>query len=127
MRHKNRVRRMAAAAILLLLLSGLLSAGAAASEAAAVPPEEGQALIIQVVEDIPACEIQENQVPLAAYPDTPARSGVRHSALMALVLAAVVGYVIYFHRYENRLFRLRQDAAMAERRAAERGFGEAGR
>ena len=114
MRHRF-IRRLAGMLAALMLLA-LLPAGAMGAEAAS--PETPQRLIVEVVEDIPAYEIEENQVPLAAYPDTPARSGVRHSAMMGLVLAAVIGYVVYFHRYEARLFRLRQEAAQAERRAA---------
>ena len=120
MRHrngtrKNRLRRL----IVLMLLTLLLPAGALASETD--PGETDRTLIVQVVEEIPAYDIEENQVPLAAYPDTPARSGVRHGAMMGLVLAAVIGYGVYFRRYDARLLRLRQEAALAEKRAAGRG------
>ena len=119
MRHRI-IRRIAGTLTALMLLALLLPAGALGAEAA--PAETPRPLIVEVVEDIPAYEIEENQVPLAAYPDTPARSGVRHTAMMGLVLAAVIGYVVYFHRYEARLFRLRQEAALAERRSAGHGI-----
>ena len=123
MRNKRRGRSIRCGLLAaLILLLGLLPTGALAAETA--PAEAETPLIIEVVEDIPAEDIEESQVPLAAYTDTPARSGLRHCALTGLLLLAVIGYVIYFRRYGARLYRLRQEAALAELRATGRHPGE---
>ena len=71
-------------------------------------------LVITVVEEIPAEEIEEEAVPLAAVPDTAPGREIRHAGMMALTLAAVVFYVLYFGRYERKLLALRREAARAE-------------
>ena len=69
---------------------------------------------ITVVEDIPAVDIEENEVPLAAMPNTKTRSGVRHAALMTLVLAASIGYIIYADSCDRKILALERRAAEAE-------------
>ena len=75
---------------------------------------ERRNLKITVVEDIPAAEIEESAVPLAALPDTKARRGLQHMIWMGALLAAAAVYVLYFSRYDRRLFLLRREAAEAE-------------
>lgn len=84
---------------------------------------------ITVVEDIPAAEIEESEVPLAALPNTAAERGREHALWMGILLAAVIAYVIYFKMYDRRLFRLRLEAARAEqkRMAVRRGGISEGR
>ena len=67
-------------------------------------------LVIEVVEDIPAEEIEEQAVPLAALPDSPQRSNVRHSVLAGIFLACVLGYFLYFRNFKRRLRVLRETA-----------------
>ena len=71
-------------------------------------------LVITVVEEIPAEEIEEEAVPLAAVPDTASGRETRHAGMMGLTLAAVIFYVLYFGRYERKLLALRREAARAE-------------
>lgn len=70
-------------------------------------------LVITVVEDIPAEEIEEEAVPLAV-PDIATGRETRHAGMMGLTLAAVVFYVLYFGRYEKKLLALRREAARVE-------------
>lgn len=77
--------------------------------------DDERELVITVVEEIPAEEIEESEVPLAAFPNSGHRSGTRHLLLMSLTLAAVIAYVWYFTLYEKRLSLLRAEAARAER------------
>ena len=96
-------------------------------------------LLITVVEDIPALDIEDNLVPLAAGPGASKagsqRDGYRHAALMGLVLTAVIAGWLYFSWIEREMFLLRMRAARAEKEALEaisptaagRGPGKAGR
>ena len=77
-------------------------------------PEGGKQIRITVVEDIPAAEIEESEVPLAALPNTPARAGMRHAVWMGILFAAVLAYVIYFSIYDRKLFSMRREAARRE-------------
>jgi len=97
---------------MLLLLSGLFPA----PPARAAGEENGRdgTLTITVVEEIPAEDIEESAVPLADFPDSVARRGTRHAVMMGLTLLAVTAYVLYFSRYEKKLFLLRRQAARAE-------------
>ena len=104
-------------ALLTALAAQLLLTTALAAETVS---EERPPVTITVVEEIEAMEIEDLEVPLAAMPDSPARTGVKHIAWMSLVLAAVLFYVFYFSRYEKRLFQLRRAAANAEYEAMAR-------
>ena len=111
------------AALLLWLASVSLWADASGER-----PKE---LVITVVEDIPAADIEDNMVPLAAGPgDMSAaapQSGYRHACLMGLVLGAAIAYALYFRSLQAEVFRLRIRAAEAERQALKsRGAGPAG-
>lgn len=81
-------------------------------------PAEPQTLIVTVVEEIPADEIEDDDVPLASFAD--AGRGItdstRHVLLMCLLLMCVVVYVFYFSMFEKRLSALRLKAAEAEAR-----------
>ena len=77
-------------------------------------PSEHRQLKITVLEDIPAAEIEDSAVPLAAVPGTEAHRGLQHVLWMGALLAAAAVYVLYFSRYDRRLFLLRKKAAEAE-------------
>lgn len=104
-----------AAALLLALamISFLLPSRAFADEA---HTGEARTLIVTVVEEIPADEIDDEDVPLANFDD--ARKTVsdqtRHVLLMSGLLLFVLVYAFYFRTYEKRLSSLRLAAAEAE-------------
>ncbi|MBQ3755921.1 MAG: hypothetical protein II873_02235 [Oscillospiraceae bacterium] len=90
--------------------------------------EDGRKLVVTVVEEIPAEEIEDDDVPLASFTEIASdiTDGTRHVLLMGLLLLLVVVYVLYFIAYEKRLNALRWQAAEAEngwhvRHHAERG------
>ena len=74
-------------------------------------------ITIEVVEDIPAGDIQESEVPLAALPVSEKSNAVRHIGMMLALLAGVCAYSAYFIGYEKKLVRLREEAAEAEVKA----------
>ena len=71
-------------------------------------------ITVEVVEDIPAGDIEEAEVPLAALPVSEKSNAVRHMGMMLALLAGVCAYSAYFVRYEKKLVRLREEAAEAE-------------
>ena len=77
---------------------------------------EPKKLIVTVVEEIPADEIEEDDVPLADFSETGKSipDGTRHILLMSTLLMLVAMYVFYFVQYERRLGKLRWKAAEAE-------------
>ena len=74
-------------------------------------------ITIEVVEDIPADEIEDADVPLAALPVSEKSNAVRHVGMMLALLGAVCAYSAYFINYEKKLVRLREDAVEAEDRS----------
>ena len=78
--------------------------------------EDGKKLVVTAVEEIPAEEIEDNDVPLTSFSENGAdiTDGTRHVLLMGLTLLLVVMYVLYFSAYEKRLNALRWKAAEAE-------------
>ena len=74
-------------------------------------------ITVEVVEDIPAGDIQESEVPLAALPVSEKSNAVRHIGMMLALLAGVCAYSAYFIGYEKKLVRLREEAAEAEVKA----------
>lgn len=92
-----------------LCLAFGLSGKPAMAETAA--DQDGKQLVIDVVEEIPAEEIEEAAVPLAAMPDSQARSNVRHLVLMGVFLACVLGYILYFRNFKRHLRMLRGTAS----------------
>ena len=126
-RKKRRVGLavMAAVCLIALFRAGDITKSGSAEAA----PSEKKEVVIETVEDIPAMDIEEQEVPLAAGPDSQARSGVRHAVLMGVFLAGALGYAGYFMRYDRKLYRLRKEAADLEyqkmiRRREEKGQGE---
>ena len=79
-----------------------------------------QEITIEVVGEIPAEDISEQELPLAAGPNTEATDAARHAAMMGVVLLATIGYAVYFGRYDKRLADLRLEAAKAETAAMRR-------
>ena len=77
---------------------------------------EQKQLQITVVEDIPAVDIEEDEVPLAALPNTRTRSGMQHALWMGALLLAVIAYAAYFSAYDRRLSGLRRKAAGMEKK-----------
>lgn len=65
--------------------------------------------------------IEDQEVPLAMPEEEPAESGTRHAVMMGLVFCCAAGYVLYFHRYEEKLFGLRREAAKAQKQAMDGG------
>ena len=104
-------RRRLACLLLTLFLLFLLPQPSARAENSG--DSARKQLVITVVEDIPAEEIEEEAVPLAV-PDIATGRETRHAGMMGLTLAAVVFYVLYFGRYERKLLALRREAARVE-------------
>ena len=82
--------------------------------------EDRPEITIEVVEDIPAADITEQELPLAAGPNTESADAARHAAMMGVVLLATIGYAVYFGRYDRKLAELRLEAAQAETSAMKR-------
>ena len=70
-------------------------------------------LVLKIVDDESETVI-ENNVPLAAGPTD--NDFVSHAVLGGVLLAICLAYVIYFSRYQNRIFELRREVAEAEAR-----------
>ena len=82
--------------------------------------EEGE-LIIRVVEEIPAEDIYDEEVPMAAQPTSANQSGTRHLLMMSFLLLLSCGYVGYFSHYEKRIDSLKEKVIQEEeKRMAER-------
>ena len=73
-------------------------------------------ITIEVVEDIPADDIEDEEIPLAALPVSEKSNAVRHIGMMLGLFGAVCAYSVYFINYEKKLVRLREEAAEAEER-----------
>lgn len=81
-------------------------------------------LVVTVVEDIPAMDIEDGPVPLAASPEASLNTaGQRHAVLMGLLLLAVIAYSLYFRTMQMEMFRLRMRAAEAEKKALSKSRG----
>ena len=92
--------------------------------------EEGQEVIIDVEEELAAGSeeleaqnsaagvenVDEDEVPLAGFSevDQTAGSGNIHLVWMVLLFAAALAYIIYFSRFQNKIFELRRQIADAE-------------
>ena len=57
--------------------------------------EDRPDITIEVVEDIPAADIEEPDVPLADSADTAAAGSTRHTVIMWTFAAAVIAYAIF--------------------------------
>ena len=80
----------------------------------------GKEIVIESVENIPAGDIEEQPVPLAARPDTSKGVEMRHAVMMLILLMGTAAYTVYFIRYEKKLVVLRRRAAEAEAEAMKR-------
>ena len=115
--YNNILKRLAviAAAILIFAAGVMLPAHNVWAE------NEGDSdrkeITIEVVEDIPAGDIEDAEVPLAALPVSDKSNAVRHIGMMLALLAGVCAYSAYFIGYEKKLVRLREEAAEAEVKA----------
>ena len=81
--------------------------------------EERPSFTITVEEEIPAVEIEENGVPLAAFSQ---EDNTTQPVIIVCVLTAAVcaaAYLIYFARLKKHLGALRAEAAFAEQRWVE--------
>ena len=123
---KERMGRLNGLSILLLLAvitgltAGLLcltAVTAQASETGRQPEQDGEIRIEVVGEQSIDDEIiiEDEMVPLAMYSEKPVQSGFRHIVLMGFVLAAAIGYSVYFAKYDEKLFFLRMEAAKAQK------------
>lgn len=127
----NRAALRGAVLALLLLLACAIPQGGSQTRFFGTLPvwaeqaaqEEGQGdddgLVIEVVGEHSIDDevvIEDEEVPLAMFGEEPADAGPVHAAMMALVLFCSIGYVLYFRRYEEKLFRLRREAARAQKR-----------
>jgi len=110
---RETIRNLCQVLILLLVL------GMTAAAVRAAQPESGEKrkLTITVVEDIPAVDIEENEVPLAALPETRTRSG---DLTAAAALAAAAVLLAAGNRLRRRKSRKEREAilrAYAEKRS----------
>ena len=133
---EKRMLTVLAAAFIALLSAGFAPVSVpaevpAVSENAEEEETGRKTLTITVVEDLPATEIEDEEIPLAAMPAASSDSGLRHLVWMAVLLAAVIAYICYFGNYDRKLSRLRREAAAAElqmmRSVRERGGRNSGR
>ena len=79
-------------------------------------PKEADGASIEVVGEISIDDeiiIEDGEVPLAMFEEEAPVQSRGRIAMMAAVLFATIGYAVYFDRYEEKLFRLRQEAARA--------------
>jgi hypothetical protein len=112
-----RKHRSLPALISLLCVCVLLTALCGAYVYAAGGESPGNTLEISVVEQIPAEELDDNEVPLASpFPGGPERSVFRTAAPAGVMLLVSLLYVAFTVRREKRLAALRMEAAHAEER-----------
>lgn len=112
---------------LLLVLAALLAAATLApvtpqKAVLATDLSEHPELTITVVETIPAEQIDDEGVPLAAGPGGGSAIEMPQVCLMGAVLICSVSYALYARRCDERLFALRKQVVDAERRLE--GTGE---
>lgn len=105
---------------LLLVLAALLALAALTpvvpgKTVLATDLSEHPELTISVVETIPAEQIDDEGVPLAAGPGGGSAIQTPQVCLMGAVLAGSVAYALYGRRCDQRLFALRKQVVEAER------------
>ena len=84
---------LAAAVLLAITVLDVQPALAAGNDAK--NDEEKPELTIEVVEDIPASDIEEQAVPLAESPDTAAAAGMRRTVIIWTLAAAAIAYAVF--------------------------------
>ena len=106
----------------MILLAVMLVWGSFGTGAYAVTAEESDQsekhLVIKIVEDEELLEIDDYDVPLAAFSEETQdqRTGIRHIILMSAMLACVTVFVLYQSVNEKKLIALRRKAALAQHR-----------
>ena len=118
-KYRHILKRLAAiaAAVLIFAAGVMLPAHNVWAENEGDSDSGRKEITIEVVEDIPAGEIEDAEVPLAALPVSDKSNAVRHIGMMLALLAGVCAYSAYFIGYEKKLVKLREEAADAERKA----------
>jgi len=99
---------------LALLFAGLFAAGVQVYAEEPASAGGNEQLVITVVEEMEAEDIEEDEIPLAAYPTPNEQYGRRHAILAGTVFAMTCCYALYFILYERKLLRLKQEAAELE-------------
>ena len=112
MDRKNLFQKTVTALLVLLVLCSIPVLARAAGEA---EEEHRPELVITVLGDIVAEDIDTDATPLTLFGSS-LHGRIRHAVLMGITLLAVIGYVWYFSSYEKRLYLLRQTAAREEHR-----------
>ena len=119
MHHKKNhmIKRLLMSFILALfcLYSGIrMQAYYAEEEPVETEETEEKQLVITVVEEMEAEDIEEDEIPLAAFPTANQQYGRRHAILAGTVFAMTCCYALYFILYEKKLLRLKREAAELE-------------
>ena len=117
--------------VMIMVLNPVLSVpvfGAQESE----DGEEGDSsgLVIEVVEELSIDDeiiIEDEEVPLAMFSEEAEDPGPRHAVMMGIVFCCAAGYVLYFRRYDEKLFVLRREAARAQKRLMDRKYAAGGK
>ena len=114
--NKRKIRRSLIIVFLIIMLFVMATAAAMFTVRSIAEGENGSGkeIVIETVEDIPAGEIEEQEVPLAAMPQTSELVEMRHAVMMIVLLLGTAAYSVYFIRYEKKLVMLRRLAAEAE-------------
>lgn len=101
----------------LTVLPAALPAAVRAETVSEEQPQNGEkkTVTITVVEEIPAAEIREEAVPLAAAPVTKNSLRSYYIAWGCVIAAAFVFYGVYFMRYKRKLIKLQTLAAEKEK------------
>lgn len=123
MSHLKRVAQKARVllAVLACLALAALVPALRAHDVLAADTSDHPELRITVVESIPAEQIEDDSVPLAAGPGGGSAIETPQVVLMSLVLAGSVFYALYARRCDERLFALRREVIDAERQLDGRG------
>ena len=110
MDHKRRCKKTLFTALLgcLLFAAVILRPDVCRAE------DEKPSFTITVEEEIPAQEIEENQVPLAAFPQEDTAPNTVIIVCVLIAAACSAAYLIYFARLKKHLNVLRAEAAGAE-------------
>lgn len=107
---------------MLLLASPMCMTAFASGRSSTGTKEEEGSLTIEVVGEMSIDDqiiIEDEMVPQAMFSEKPADAGPRHAVLMGCVLLGVLGYTAFFDRYDEKLFLLRREAALSQKRAME--------
>ena len=115
MDRKRRYRKTVFPALLGCLLFAAVILRPAPCYAEDGPPP----FTITVEEEIPAQEIEESSVPLAAFSQEDKTSDRVLIVCVVTAAACAAAYLIYFARLKKRLIALRAEAAAAEQRWVE--------